>query len=326
MKPFDRLAARGAPTNRRAGFTLIEVLLTLMIMGGIMVTIAQILTAARTSRDTIHNIQETQLAGPAILDLVERDIRAISVYDRTRILHLRVKNRVIAGLDGDSLDFVANQKSRVPVVIDERFARSAVSEIGYRLRIRPNDDQFLEIWRREQFGVDEDPFEGGEYQYLHERVKAFDVQCFTEDGPDSEPVEDWGTERSEENIGLPTRIEVTLVLELAPRLVNEQVSFLSHDRRTLTYKRIIRLPESLRYDEESIPVPMIPKPTAAAGTTNPDGTPKTEVGGGANGGGNSNRNSSGERDITGGNGAGAGGSGTGGGGAGGMQGGGIPGG
>ena len=59
----------------RAGFTLVEVLLTLLIMSMIMVSLTQILTAARTSRDTIHNIQETQLAGPAILDLVERDLR-----------------------------------------------------------------------------------------------------------------------------------------------------------------------------------------------------------------------------------------------------------
>jgi hypothetical protein len=270
---------RARSTQGTAAFTLVEVLLALMIMSGIMVMIVQILSAARTSRDTIHNIQETQLAGPAILDLIERDLRALSVYDRTRVSHLRVNNRVIAGLDGDSIDFVASAKSRVPVVIDERFARSPVCEIGYRLRVRPDDDQFLEIWRREQFGVDEEPFEGGEYQYLHERVKALDIQCFSEDGPDAEPIEEWGTEQSEENIGLPTRIEVTLTLELAPRLVNEQISFLPTDRRTLTYKRIIRLPESLRGDEEQIPVPTIPKvPAATPGGAN---GANTEVGGGA---------------------------------------------
>ena len=269
-------------SSHAAGFTLVEVLLTLMIMGAIMVMIAEILTAARTSRDTIHNIQETQLAGPAILDLIERDMRAISVYDRTRLNHLRVKNRVLAGLDGDSLDFVASSKSRVPIAVDERFARSPLCEIGYRLRVRQDDDQFLEIWRREQFGVDDDPFEGGDFQYLHERVKSLDIQCFAEDGPDAEPIEDWGTERAEENIGLPARIEVTLTLELAPRLVNEQVLMLGQDRRTLTYKRIIRLPEALRSEEEAIPVAVIPKaPTASAAGTTADG--KTKVGGAASG-------------------------------------------
>lgn len=275
MKRFPHRAPTGT-----AAFTLVEVLLALMIMSGIMVMIVQILSAARTSRDTIHNIQETQLAGPAILDLIERDMRALSIYDRSRMAHLRIKNRVIAGLDGDSIDFVASAKSRVPTVIDERFARSPLCEIGYRLRVRPDDDQFLEIWRREQFGVDEEPFEGGEYQYLHERVKSLDIQCFAEDGPDAEPIEEWGTDRAEENIGLPTRIEITLTLELAPRLVNEQISFLPTDRRTLTYKRIIRLPESLRGDEETIPVPSIPKVPAASGANGANGA-NTEVGGSA---------------------------------------------
>lgn len=274
---------RTARRTLTAGFTLVEVLLTLVIMGSIMVMLAQILTVARTSRDTIHNIQETQLAGPAILDLIERDLRAISVFDRTRLNHLRVKNRVLAGLDGDSIDFVASAKSRVPVAIDERFARSPLCEIGYRLRVREDDDQFLELWRREQFGVDDDPYEGGDFQYLHERVKSLDVQCFSEDGPDAEPIEEWGTDRAEEFIGLPARIEVTLTLELAPRIVNEQILILGQDRRTLTYKRIIRLPESLRSEEEAIPVAVIPKVPAqgAGGAANANGN--TEVGGSANG-------------------------------------------
>lgn len=319
---------RGSVSTGTSGFTLVEVLLTLMIMGGIMVTITQILTAARTSRDTIHNIQETQLAGPAILDMIERDIRAISVYDRTRQGHLRIKNRVLAGLDGDSIDFVASSKSRVPVAIDERFARSPLCEVGYRLRVREDDDQFLEIWRREQFGVDEDPFEGGDYQYLHERVKSFDVQCFDEDGPDAEPIEEWGTDRAEENIGLPTRIEVTLTLELAPRLVNEQISFLPTDRRTLTYKRIIRFPELLRTEEEAIPVPVVPKVPAANANPNAPGGGGTKTGGSAGRGGASTTTTTTTITTTG-SGPGPGGQGGGGGagpGGGGLGGGGMPGG
>ncbi len=78
------------------------------------------------------------------------------------------------------------------------------------------------------------------------------------------------------------RIEITLTLELAPRLVNEQILLLGTDRRTLTYKRIIRLPEMLRAEEEDLPVAVIPKaPAAGAAGTTADG--KTKVGGGAGG-------------------------------------------
>ncbi|MFT6362574.1 MAG: prepilin-type N-terminal cleavage/methylation domain-containing protein, partial [Planctomycetota bacterium] len=62
-------------TNSRAGFTLVEVMITLLIMSLMLVAITQVLTGARRTRDVIFNITESQLAGPAILDLLEKDLR-----------------------------------------------------------------------------------------------------------------------------------------------------------------------------------------------------------------------------------------------------------
>jgi prepilin-type N-terminal cleavage/methylation domain-containing protein len=262
MHPSPRIAR--ARRRSAAGFTLIEVLLVLLIMSGIMLAMTSILTAARTSRDTIHNIQETQLAGPAILDLVERDLRGLTVYDRTRQLQLRVKDRVLLGLDADSLDFVTTTRSLTYHVEDDRYLRAPSNEVGYRLKISA-DGQFLEIYRRESWGVDEDPFEGGNFLLLHERVRGFDIRCFAKDGPDEEPVEEWGAERNSEEIGMPARIEVSLTLELAPRLVNEALRIAPTDKRTLVYKRVIRFPEGVRFAEEDLVVPRIPKlPTGTA--------------------------------------------------------------
>jgi uncharacterized membrane protein YgcG len=262
----------------RMGFTLVEVLLVLLIMGGIMLSMTQILTAARTSRDTIHNIQETQNAGPAILDMIERDLRGINVFNRTRMKHLRIKNRVILGFDADSLDFVASTDSLVLHEEGQRFVRADLNEIGYRLRPNPENDQFLEIYRREGYGVDDEPFEGGNFILLHDRVKGFDIQCFRKDGIDEQPVDEWAAEERSEDIGLPARMEITLTLELAPRLVNEQLLVQSIDRRTVVYKRVIRFPESLRLAEEKLPVPAVPRPAPA----NANGA--TQTGGMANGG------------------------------------------
>ena len=75
------IAQRRGP-HSSSGFTLVEVLLTLLIMAGIMVTITQVLTGVRKTRDEIHNIQERQLSGPAILSRLERDLRAMFVFDR----------------------------------------------------------------------------------------------------------------------------------------------------------------------------------------------------------------------------------------------------
>jgi type II secretory pathway component PulJ len=249
--------------GHRGGFTLAEVLLTLLIMGGIMVSVTQILHAARVSRDTIHYVQETELAGPAILDLVERDLRAVFTFDRPRQAQFRVVNRVMLGLDGDSLDFVTATDSLLLHLHRDQPVVSDVNEVGYRLRPNPLNDDFLEIYRRESPGVDDKPFEGGRFAFLHDRVKVFDVLVFAEDGPDAEPLEDWGQSSDQERQGLPARVEITLVLELAARLPREQLRIVSLDRRTVTYKRIIRLPESLRRSEAELPVAVVPQGPSA---------------------------------------------------------------
>jgi len=270
---------RSAARAQRAGFTLVEVLITLLIMSGIMVALTEILTAARNARDTVHNVLETQTAGPAILDLVERDLRGILTYDTTRVQQLRIRNRVVMGFDADSIDFVTNSDSMVLHQIADRFVRADLNEVGYRLRPSPENDQFLEIYRRESFGVDEEPFEGGTFQFLHDRVKGFDIQVFRKDGTDEEPVDRWNSEEGSEDVGLPARIEITLTLELAPRIVHEQLRVAPVDRRTVVYKRILRMPELLRGEETAIPIPAIPTVASGSGAAGNGANP----GGGANG-------------------------------------------
>ena len=69
MRTLRSLPERTVRTLR-AGFSLVEVLVVLLIVGGLMLAITQLLEATRISRDTIHNVQETQLAGPAIMELI----------------------------------------------------------------------------------------------------------------------------------------------------------------------------------------------------------------------------------------------------------------
>lgn len=252
----------------KAAFTIIEVLLTVSIMGMMMVAITRILTSVRVTRDRIHNIQETQMAGPVIVDMIVRDLYAIHVADRPRALHLRIKDRVEYGLDADRIDFVTSTDAREAFLDGERQLRADLCEVGYVTRVRPDDDQFLELFRRESFGVDDDPFSGGNYTFLTDRVKALVIEVFTEDGPDVEPLHDWGLNHQDtETHGLPAWIEIRLTLENAPRLLREQIERSSRERATVTYIRTIRFPEGLRYeDDTSVPRFGVPqKPSEASG-------------------------------------------------------------
>ena len=311
-------------TQRRAGFTLVEVLVALMITGMILVTVTQILSAARVRRDQIHNVQETQLVGPAILDRIEADLRGLFLFNRDPADFLRVRNRVLSGLDADSLDFVTSANSLGWRKDDggERWADYV--EVGYRLRVNPSNDDFLEIYRREAFGVDDEPYDGGEYAFLTDRVRRFDIQIYPEDGPDAEPTEEWGVENAEwtsidgssnESIGLPLRLEIELHLEMAPRLVREQFYMGAETKRTVVYRRIVRFPKSLVMAAELQPVPLIPELVPPSEQTDPTGA----GGGAAAGAGGAGAGGAGDNpfDTAGGGGGGAGG---GGGGGGGLQG------
>ncbi|MAF65432.1 MAG: hypothetical protein CMJ84_07225 [Planctomycetes bacterium] len=275
-------------TSRRAGFSLAEVLLTVLIMSGIMLAITQILQAARISRDTIHIIKETQLAGPAIMDMIERDLRGLTTLNRTRQDHLRVQDRVMLGLDGDSLDFVTHTDSLILRQDNGRYLRSDINEVGYRLRPSPIYDDFLELYRREDMGVDDAPYAGGAFSFLHDRVKSLDIQVFDEDGPDADPHDEWGRE-SDEDIGLPARLEISLTLELKQRVAREQLAMNYARKSMVTYRRVIRLPQALRVDEEQTVVLSIPQaPASEAGTGGAAGgetAQQTIVGGAAGGGG-----------------------------------------
>ena len=145
---------------------------------------------------------------------------------------------------------------------NERFLRTSINEVGYRLRPNPQYDEFLEIYRREDAAVDDEPFEGGEFTFLHDRVKNFDIQVFAEDGIDAEPIEAWG-QFEDENIGVPARLEITLVLELNRRIEREALRKAPTYLTEITYKRVIRLPQNLRVDEPQIPIPRIPEASAA---------------------------------------------------------------
>jgi len=256
----------------RAAFTLAEVLLVLVIMSAILLTITRILLDARTTRDWIHNVQEQELAGPAILQQIETDLRALTLYARDPRTVLRVQNRVVQGLEADSIDFVCTTDGVMPH--RERagalFSRADINEVGYRLRPNPTQDDFLELYRREDFGVDDEPFDGGDYALLHDRVTGFEVRVFREDGVEAEPEEAWGG-GTDDFVGIPARLEIELTIELAPRLVREQLVTL---KKMVTYKRIFRFPAALAKSQEVAAIPVIPRITKPVpATPGPGGQP-----------------------------------------------------
>lgn len=260
-----------------AGFTLIEVLIAALIMGMMFMSISKLMQSARQTRDTIHNLQETQLAGPAILEMLSSDIAGLFTFNRERQFWVGITDRTVNGLDADRIDFVTTSDSLLAIPDlgdDDRPVRADYNEVGYVLRPNPDNDEFLELYRREDYGIDEEPMRGGEYTFLTNQVKGFNIEVFEEDGPDSDPVDDWGPSAGDpERIGLPAYAKITLTIELKPRIDRESMDRSGRDRRTIDYVRFVRFPERLRFEEEAIPRLTIPNAPGVAGTgdgTDPD--------------------------------------------------------
>jgi prepilin-type N-terminal cleavage/methylation domain-containing protein len=279
----------------RAGFTLIEVMLVAMIMGMMMVSISKLMQAARRTRDTIHNFQETQLAGPAVLEMITRDLQGLITTGRPRTDWLRITDRTVNGLDADRIDFVTTTDSLLVMVKDDDTPlRADINEVGYVLRPNPDNDEFLEVYRREDFGVDDQPMQDGEYTFLSDQVKGLNIEVFYTDGPDSEPEDEWieesvapppgsdpvtgvsGTSNidsdAEDIGGLPAWIKISLTIELKPRIDRESMDFSGGNKRTITYVRNHRFPDALRVANGSIPRLGIPPAPSAGGAADATGT------------------------------------------------------
>lgn len=276
-----------------AGFTLIEVMLVAMIMGMMMVSISKLMQAARRTRDTIHNFQETQLAGPAVLEMITRDLDGLITTGRPRTDWLKITDRTVNGQDADRIDFVTTTDSLMVLSDDnDEPLRADINEVGYVLRPSPENDEFLEIYRREDFGVDDEPMQGGDYTFLSDQVKGLNIEVFHEDGPDAEPEDEWtadsvaplpganaatlggGTSNTASETdgigGLPAWIRISLTIELKPRIDRESMDFSGANKRTITYVRNYRFPSVLRVEDGAIPRLGIPPAPSAGGTTDPN--------------------------------------------------------
>ncbi len=142
--------------------------------------------------------------------------------------------------------------------------------------LNPDDQDFLEIYRREDLGIDDDAHDGGEYTFLSDQVVAFDIEVYPEDGPDVDPKKEWDAENPEsdsssedEPSSLPAALKLSLTVELKPRIDRESLDTAAIRKRRVTFVRWIRLPEVLRYADGQYPRIAIP-PTPAGSGSEPD--------------------------------------------------------
>ncbi len=260
--PVDR-----RPASAERGFTLVEVLVGALVLGIFLSFIYGVVISAFRVRDVVQSSTSALAQGSLAMDLIARDLegafwRPIQDFDCFRAEE--------EGSRGTKVDFLTTTDSRSQEEIDERLLRSDIAEVGYRTRALKDG---MALYRREQFGVDDKPLEGGDFYKVLAGVKEFRIDWFekdpTEDDPSDEPEGEIAWDLKEKK-RLPRAGRILLVIEgqsSDPNRVGERQEF--------RFTRWVVLPGA--DDKEA------PAATADGGGAQPDGG---DAGGGNPGGGN----------------------------------------
>ena len=255
----------------RAGFTLMEIMVALLISAMVVTSVLVSLDYTQRAVDAVHNIIETESAGPRVMALLRSDLARLAVYDRREYTVLKGENDSIRGADADQIDFVCQRRSTIPFRDPVRNAEvyAPLTEVGYRLRLNPRLGDFLELYRREDFFEDDKPYEDGEFTLLYDRILNFDVRYY--ERPEVDPVweDEWD---STERQGLPFAIEVRMELEIQPRRSAESLGILGSNRSRLTFEDIVPVPEEVRWVFRNRLHPTLPGPDPKAAREEGGGT------------------------------------------------------
>lgn len=232
---------------KRQGFSLLEVVIALAIMGMVMVAVMQTLDGTRLAVDTIHNIMETENTGPRIMAQIRQDLDAIAVNDVKDGRVMKGENQTLLGAQADRLDLITTRRGSLPMDLAGRSNEvifAPINEVGYRMRQNPRSRDFLELYRREDPMVDDEPFRDGSYTLLYDRVVSLDIRYL--DHPDVTPnwVDDWDSEMRD---GLPFAMDIFLEIEVQPRRSLESLGILGANRSRLEFAEVFHMPERKRW-------------------------------------------------------------------------------
>ncbi len=224
------------PARAAAGFTLMEVMVALSIMAMIMTGLYSTLDTTLRTRDQLEYETRAARMGPELLDILEKDLQRAWIANIADDKVFLGQDNTVNGEQADTLLFISTVDSTITQRIGAYEVPSDLAETGYRLKANPAFSDLLELWRRQDYHVDEEPLEGGLYELMHDRVVSFQLRYVEAMERSPEWLDDWD---SSTRHALPAAIQVDLVLEVGPRAGN--TSRADSGARTMAYRRIIPL-------------------------------------------------------------------------------------
>jgi type II secretion system protein J len=235
----------GFPRSRRhslrRGFTLLEILLTMVVLALLLSGVYAVLVGTIQAVERVEYVTQRSEIGPGILRIVARDFEhAVMPGGRPAGAFLG-KNQGYGAFSTDRVDFVANVPTLGPFeALGGKGGApprpSPMNEVGYRLMPNPFAPGLFRLFRRESYYVDEDPLSGGMLFEVYDRVRSFQLEYF--DGKEWRP--QWS---SLEMGGMPVAVRVGMTIEVGtPDAERSTTTTDEGNVKLLSYQLVVMIP------------------------------------------------------------------------------------
>ncbi len=182
---------------RRGGFTLVEMLVTLLITSIMLTAVYTCFVGTVAAKQYSEEVKGAGRVGQALLGLMKRDFEGAFLFSPGSPA-FEAQTASCSGGNADTVNFVTTSDSRR--AIDAR--GSDYNEVGYAVYPSEEQDGLLNLYRREDHFVDDVPFSGGVLEFMDDSVKSLKFEYLSAEG--------WqGASHGE---GLPEAVRITLVL------------------------------------------------------------------------------------------------------------------
>ncbi len=199
-----------------AGFTLIEVLISIAILAAITAMLFGAFSALKRSKDGLGRLQDRQREGRLAMARITRELQSAFISAHTPLNQaLLVQKTLFKGQRGspaDRVDFTAFANRR----LDRNAHVSDQCELSYYGSPNPDDPSINDLVRRIDTELDLEPDKGGRVEVLATDIDLFDLQYL--DAQTGEWQESWDTSQSTgQPDRLPLQVRVILVLNQGSR-------------------------------------------------------------------------------------------------------------
>jgi len=190
---------------RRAGFTLLEVMVALLVLGLLTSTIFAIFSTTLDSKARVEAYNAMYQTSRQVLDRAHREL-GLAFLSPVKQLNPTAFVGLDAEQDGYPLDGISfTSLAHVPMGVDNR--ESEESEISYFI-VEDSSTEKRMLMRREDASLDQDPLEGGVSYEMAPEVRGLNVRYW--DG--GSWLDAWGSREGDQAGKLPQAVELTLVL------------------------------------------------------------------------------------------------------------------